>query len=185
MNWQYALKNYSFELGYAGSKTTHLIGGTRPNQALPASPERPIRGVTTNTIQNLNSRALTLQFLPGNLTWSGSYFDSSYHSLQVSVKRQYVRDLTFTAAYTWSHALDNVGASNGGRNQPIGSFTGDFYNRAGNKGTSDFDRKHRIVGSYDPTGIQAIESACTQSACGMVIVRRNAVSDRPAIQHIG
>jgi len=148
LNWQYGIQNFMFELGYTGSKTTHLIGGTRPNQALLASPQNPVRGITTNTIQNLNSRALTLQFLPNALTWYGSYFDSQYHSMQFSVKRQYSRDLTFTTAYTWSHALDNVGASNGGRNQPIGSFTGDFYNRAANKGTSDFDRKHRVVGSY-------------------------------------
>jgi hypothetical protein len=148
LNFQYGLGNYMFELAYAGSKSTHLIGSTRPNQALLASPERPIHDQTTNTTANASLRARTLEWLPNNLTMYGSYFDSNYHSLQLSVKRQYSRDLTFMAAYTWSHAIDNAGANGSGRNQPIGSFTGDFYNRAANKGTSDFDRKHRVVGSY-------------------------------------
>jgi len=56
--------------------------------------------------------------------------------------------LTFTTSYTWSHNIDNVGASDGGRNQPLGSFTGDFYNRAANRASSNGDRRQRFVGSY-------------------------------------
>jgi hypothetical protein len=149
LNLQYGLRNFVFEAGYSGSKATHLIGSTRANQALLASPEHPIHDQTTNTIANVNLRARTLEWTPSALNYYGSYFDSSYHSLQLSVKRQYSRALTFTGGYTLSHGIDNIGASGGGRNQPIGSFTGDFYNRAANRGSSDFDRRHRVVASYN------------------------------------
>ncbi len=149
VNMQYALHNFVFEMGYAGSKATHLIGSTRPNQALLASPEAPIHDQTTNTTANVSARARTLEWAPSAFTYYGSYFDSSYHSAQVSVKRQYSKSLTFTASYTLSHGMDDVGASGGGRNQPIGSFTGNYYNRAANKASSDFDRRHRVVASYN------------------------------------
>src|SRR6185436_4772351 len=41
-----------------------------------------------------------------------------------------------------------VGASNSGRNQPIGQYTGDIYNHRANRGSSSFDRTHRFVASY-------------------------------------
>ncbi len=56
--------------------------------------------------------------------------------------------VVYCRLHSFGHAIDDVGASTSGRNQPIGSFTGDFYNRAAAKATSDFDRKHRIVASY-------------------------------------
>jgi len=148
-NLQYALHNFVFEAGYAGSKASHLIGSTKPNQALIASPDHPVHGQTTNTTSNVSARALTLEWAPSAFTYYGSYFDSTYHSLQLGVKRQYSNSLTFTGSYTLSHGVDDVGASGGGRNQPIGSFTGDFYNRRANRGSSDFDRRHRVVASYN------------------------------------
>jgi hypothetical protein len=147
-NLQYGFRNFVFEAGYAGSKATHLIGSTKPNQALLASPDHPIHDQTTNTTANVSARALTLEWAPSALSQYGSYFDSNYHALEFSAKRQYSRSLTFTASYTWSHGVDNVGANGSGRNQPIGGFNADFYNRAAYKGSSDFDRRHRVVASY-------------------------------------
>jgi hypothetical protein len=148
LNTQYAYHNFVFELGYAGSKATHLIGSTRPNQALLASSSNPIHDQTTNTTANVSARAPTLEWAPSAFTYYGSYFDANYHAFEVSVKKQYSRSLTFTTGYTWSHGIDDVGASSGGRNQPIGSFTGDYYNRRAAHASSDFDRRHRVVASY-------------------------------------
>jgi hypothetical protein len=148
LNTQYALHNFVFEVGYSGSKATHLIGGTRANQALLASPTAPIHNETTNTTSNVSLRAPTLEWAPSALSYYGSYFDATYNALQLSVKKQYSQSLTFTAGYTLSHGVDDIGASGSGRNQPIGSFTGDFYNRRANRGSADFDRRHRVVASY-------------------------------------
>jgi hypothetical protein len=68
--------------------------------------------------------------------------------MQLSVKKQFSAGMTFLGAYTWSHSIDNARASGGGRNQPLGGFTGDYYNRAAYRGSSDFDRTHRVVMSY-------------------------------------
>jgi hypothetical protein len=149
LNLQYALHNFVFELGYAGSKATHLIGGSSPNQALLASPDHPIHDQTTNTVANVAARARTLEWAPNALSYMGSLYDSHFHAFELGVKKQYSNSLTFTAGYTLSHGIDDSGASSGGRNQPIGGFTGDYYNRAANKGSSDFDRRHRVVASYN------------------------------------
>jgi hypothetical protein len=47
-----------------------------------------------------------------------------------------------------SRSIDNVSANSGGRNQPLGSFRGDYYNPDSNTGPSDFDRTHRFVASW-------------------------------------
>jgi hypothetical protein len=147
-NTQYGFGSYIAELGYVGTKGTHLNASYNANQALLASPERPIHDQTTNTRANVNQRVPILGFTSGNLSEYDNVFDSSYHSLQASLRKQYDNHLSFQLAYTWSHALDNVGASSGGRNQPIGNYTGDIYNHKLNRGSSSFDRTHRFVASY-------------------------------------
>lgn len=119
-----------------------------PNQALLASPERPVNGQTTNTVANVNLRTPLLSWTTGGLREFQGGFASNYHSMQFSVKKQYSQGLTFLTAYTWSHGIDDVGASGGGRNQPLGGFTGDYYNRRANRASSDFDRRHRLITSY-------------------------------------
>jgi hypothetical protein len=68
--------------------------------------------------------------------------------MQFSARKRYGNGLTFSGAYTWSRSIDNVSANAGGRNQPLGSFRGDYYNPDSNVGPSDFDRTHRFVGSW-------------------------------------
>src|SRR5439155_7834395 len=101
-----------------------------------------------NTVANVILRTPLLSFTPTGLSEATGGFNSSYNALQFSVKKQYSRDLTFLGAYTWSHGLDNLRASGSGRNQPTGGFTGDFRNRRANRGSTDFDRTHRVILSY-------------------------------------
>jgi hypothetical protein len=147
VNIQYGIKDYLLEIGYAGSKSTHLNGRQQPNQALIATPENPVHGETATTLSNINKRVPILGFPAAGIAEVGSNFDSRYNSLQVSLKKQYSRGLSFLTSYTFGHAIDNVNVS-GGRNAPNGSFAGDFYNRRASKGSSVFDRKHRFVASY-------------------------------------
>jgi hypothetical protein len=44
--------------------------------------------------------------------------------------------------------MDDDGVTAGGRNEPLGSFVGDFYNTKSAWGDSSFDRTHRMVVSY-------------------------------------
>lgn len=148
LNAQYGFGNYVAELGYVGTKGTHLNASYGANQALLASPEHPIHDQTTNSTNNLNQRVPILGFSTGGLSEYDNVFDSNYNSLQASLRKHFSNRLSFSVAYTFSHSIDDVGASTAGRNQPIGQYTGDIYNHRGNRGSSGFDRTHRFVASY-------------------------------------
>jgi hypothetical protein len=83
---------------------------------------------------------------------------SSYHSLQLSLNKQFAHGLYFTLAYTYSHALDNGSGyeSSYGNSSPNGvggsngrgvNFIPGFENR--NYGSSDYDARHRFVAVYN------------------------------------
>ncbi len=147
-NLQYSLRSYLFELGYVGSGSTHLIAGMYPNQPLLASASNPVDGFTVNTVANRALRSPYLGWLPTGISEYKSVLTGHYDALQLSVNHRFSKGLSFIAAYTWSHALDNDGVTAGGRNEPLGSFVGDFYNTKSAYGTSSFDRTHRVVVSY-------------------------------------
>ena len=145
---QYGLRSFLFNLGYVGSESTHLIAGFDPNQPLLASPSIPVDGLTVNTVANRALRGPYLGWLPTGIDEFKSILTGQYDALQFSVNRRFANGLTFIAAYTWSHAIDTDGVSAGGRNEPLGSFTGDFYNTKSARGDSSFDRTQRLVVSY-------------------------------------
>jgi len=147
LNVQQGFKNFVAEIGYVGSKSTHVIGRVYPNQPLLASPQNPVNGETANTLQNINKRTPIQGLTPRGLQEQAALFDATYHSLQTSLKKQYSGGSTFLAAYTLSHSIDNADAGKG-RNGPLSGFTGDWYNRSNTKGSANFDRRHRFVVSY-------------------------------------
>jgi hypothetical protein len=137
--------NLLLEVGYVGSKGTHLILSHSLNQAALASPSNPIRGETTNTFANVRRRVPIVGFAaPGLVDIDSSAF-SRYDGLEVSVTKRLSSGLQFLAAYTFAHAYSN-GATNtlaGG-----GGVPGDQVNNRANYGRSDFNREHRFVLSY-------------------------------------
>ncbi len=147
-NVQYGLGSYLFELGYVGSESTHLIAGFSPNQPLLASATNPVDGLTVNTVANRALRGPFLGWLPTGISEYKSILTGQYDALQFSVTRRFSNGLSFLAGYTWSHAIDTDGVTAGGRNEPLGSFTGDFYNTKSARGDSSFDRTQRLVISY-------------------------------------
>jgi hypothetical protein len=147
-NLQYSLSSYLFELGYVGSASTHLIAGMYPNQPLLASASNPVDGLTVNTVANRALRSPYLGWLPTGISQYKSVLTGHYDALQFSVNHRFSKGLSFIAAYTWSHAMDDDGVTAGGRNEPLGSFVGDFYNTKSAWGDSSFDRTHRMVVSY-------------------------------------
>ena len=147
-NLQYSLSNYLLTLGYVGSASTHLIAGFSPNQPLLASPTNPVDGLTVNTVANRALRGPYLGWLPTGISEYKSILTGHYEALQISVNHRFSHGLSFIAGYTWSHALDDDGVTAGGRNEPLGSFSGNFYNTKSAYGTSSFDRTQRLVVSY-------------------------------------
>jgi hypothetical protein len=170
LNFQQGFANFVAEVGYVGSKSTHILGRVFPNRALLASPESPINGQTTNTLQNINLRTPVPGLGPRGLNDQATLFDSNYHSLQTSLKKQYSGGSTFLLAYTYSHSIDNADAGSG-RNGALSSFTGDFQNRAANRASSSFDRRHRFVASYvfELPRIAALHGAAGQALNGWAV----------------
>jgi hypothetical protein len=146
-------RNLLLEVGFVGSKSTHIPGCLEFNQALLASPENPINGETTDTIENIVQRLPFTGIAPGSYTCQ-STFDSRYNSLQTSVTKRLSHGLQFLAGYTWSKNLDTLSGSGGLSNFELGFLTNDQTNQSQARGLNDFDRAHRAVLSlvYAPPG---------------------------------
>jgi hypothetical protein len=148
---QYQHKSYVFSVAYAGSKGTHLAVGQSNNQPVLASPSTPVNGLITNSVANAVERVPFVGLTPlvSRLKSSGN---SSYNSLQATLKKDLSHGLQFLAAYTFSKSIDDaadsLGAAVGGDfGLPIvGQLVyNDQNNVAAQRGVSDFDRTHRLV----------------------------------------
>lgn len=137
--------NFLLEVGYAGTRGSHLIFAHSLNQARLASPSNPIRGVTTNTAANAALRVPILGFTPGGLQDIDSSGNSRYHALEASVTKRFSKGLQFLAAYTFARAYNdafNTDASGFG-------FSGNQNDRRANYGRDvSSNREHRFVFSY-------------------------------------
>ena len=139
--------DFLLEVGYVGTRGTHLFRERAPNQALLASPSDPIRGQTTNTLANIPLRVPIEGFGAtgiGNIDSAGA---SWYNGLEVSITKRLSKGLQFLASYTFAKSLDTDGA-----NVVVVSDAaitiGNQNNPRSRYGRSSFDRLHRFVPSY-------------------------------------
>jgi hypothetical protein len=147
---QYQHKSYLLSIGYAGAKGTHLAVGRSNNQPLLASPSGPVNGLTTNSAANAAERVPFVGLTPLLFRFESSG-NSSYNSLQATLKKDLSHGLRFLAAYTFSKSIDDAGDSLGAA--IAGTFGlpivgevvyNDQNNVAAQRGVSDFDRTHRL-----------------------------------------
>jgi len=164
----------TMEVNYVGSKGTRLlrlVDGNPPQPALVAQLEAFC--VPTNPLNqgfpppNGQCSQPTLQF---NNLWFGAesgllpfdavnnnYFlhaevfnnaaSSIYHALQVNLTKRTSNGLTFQAAYTWAHAIDNATdplTPAAGANE----FPRNSLDLAAERGNSDFDVRQRLTLNY-------------------------------------
>jgi hypothetical protein len=107
--------------------------------------------ITGSTVANVDAR-VPLRYL--GLQTSEAFFqtlwgNSIYHGLQATLSHQFSKGLYFQAAYTYSHSIDN-GSGSSFQDELDGNFGyGDLLNQRSQRGSSDFDRTHRLVVSYD------------------------------------
>lgn len=148
VNAQYEFApNYLLEIGYVGSKGTHIIGNVILNQPLLASAVAPIRGITTNTVANAARRVPYLGLSTNTSEYMGA-FDSSYNALEMGLTKRLSHGLQFTGAYTYSKSLDNAGAPTSGVFLSSGGLSGDQRDFSQARGLSSFDRKQRLIFGY-------------------------------------
>jgi hypothetical protein len=114
------------------------------------------RGIHLEELINVNQLALGTTLLPANngvnadalrpykgfanINQATNGGASSYHSLQVNLRRRLIKGLLFGVAYTWSKSLD-FGSANGTK-LPNTFDKNSYY------GASDFDRRHVFVSNF-------------------------------------
>lgn len=129
--WAFA-KDYSFELNYIGTMGDKLLGVIDIN-------------TFNGRVRGGNTRRPNPTIAGDNFRTNG--FRSNYHGMQMIVRKAFSNGLQFNANYTWSHAIDQLSdAFNGSRGQILRPT--DNFNTALDRGSADFDIRHRFVISY-------------------------------------
>jgi hypothetical protein len=145
--------NWVFEIGYVGSKGTHLRETRDAIQPILVSPDHPLvltavdgtpYPITQNTAANANARSRALGLAPSGYQLFANDAYSHYHSLQASATHRLAKDVYVLAAYTFSKATDATSSGNTAFNTAVNDQTDLRFSR----GLSDFDRTHRLVLSY-------------------------------------
>jgi hypothetical protein len=116
-------------------------------------------GRKMNRLRNANQGLITgfsgglpvVQFPYANLNGAGQHSfleyatndgNTSYHALEASLRRQYVRGLGYQISYTWAHNMANFVDNLTG-----GSTPQNAYDYPHEKSNSPFDQTHRFVAS--------------------------------------
>jgi hypothetical protein len=146
LNVQYEFaKDFLWQVGYVGSKGTHLTGCVEFNQALIATPQNPVNGQTTTTVENLAQRLPFAGIASGASYICQTTFDSSYNSLQTNVVKRFSNGLNFQASYTFSKNLDYTSGTGGLSSLDLDFISNDQRNPRQARGLDNSDRQHRFV----------------------------------------
>jgi hypothetical protein len=133
------------DLGYVGARGTHLQRYRSLNQALSASPESPVNGVTTNTLANVSQRVPIPGVRPDSLREMESAGSSWYNGLEASLTKRYTHGLQFPASYTFSKTLDTDGADINSTSSSNALTLGNQNSSSQRLGRASFDRTHRFI----------------------------------------
>ena len=118
------------EVGYVGSKGTHVDTSLKNfNQPTPGPGD-------------IQSRRPYPEF--ARIRFQDYYSNTNYHSLQARFERRLSKGLSFTAAYTFSHLIDDSGTTtNDG-----GCLCQDPRNRGAERASGILDQRHALVVGY-------------------------------------
>ena len=138
-------EGWLLEIGYVGTRGTHLVRQRSLNQALSASANSPIRGVGTNSVTNIPLRVPIVGVPPDSLVEMESEGSSWYNGFEVSLTKHLSDHLQFLASYTLSKTLDTDGADINSTSTGNALTLGDQNYPRQRWGRASFDRTHRFV----------------------------------------
>ena len=130
--WNFAVQQELFRqtsltAAYVGSASSYLMESYNWNGSPPGPPATEPR---RRRIPDWN-----------NIDLQTPYGHAGYHGLDLQLERRYAQGLSLSAAYTWSHSIDNIpeqfGSGGGGLQ--------DFRDFRQSRGNSNFDYRHRFV----------------------------------------
>jgi hypothetical protein len=156
------LKDWSFEARYIGTRGVHLLTQNRLNSQPKASPA--IGGLPTffqaPSQAQLDALTLTLDDIDARSNYPAAYENagfnsarvvgflsngnSTYHGASASLSRRFSRGFQLTAAYTWSHLIDDTTA------EVFSTVLSprrvqDFQDLRPERADSALDRRHRFT----------------------------------------
>ncbi len=157
--------NLVLEVGYVGKLGRHMELWHSVNPAVYIPGTDPATGQPYSTLANVNSRRIrALDF--GHIAAIGRYEsegNSSFNSLQSTLRYTFSHGLSLLNSYTYSHSIDIVSCT-------LACLAGqDPYNLNGSRGSSDYDRRHVDALSlvYDiPSAYRGQNSALKQVVNG-------------------
>ncbi len=100
-------RGYLLDAGYVGTHSWNRSGQVEFDQALLGSPQNPVFGQTSNSIDNVPNRMPWQGISEGSLL-TDSVFLANYNALQASVTRRMQHNFELQASYTWAKNLDEV-----------------------------------------------------------------------------
>ena len=126
------------EVNYIGTKGTHLLMRRNIAQALPYDPANPLSVAARKPFPNFEVYI--------DSDFSGN---SNYHSMNAKLER-HTSSLVATVVYTWAKSTDNKSAAAGIGASGFNGWQGLLDNSRPelDRGRSDFDVDHRLVGSF-------------------------------------
>jgi hypothetical protein len=132
--WNFAvqrelLAGASLTVAYVGSSSNYLMEAYNWNGSEPGPPATEQQRRRIPKWNNVNLRT--------------PFGASNYHGLDAQLERRYSGGLALTAAYTWSHSIDNIPEQFGGG----GGGLMDYRNFDSSRGNSNFDIRHRYIAS--------------------------------------
>ena len=136
------------QLGYVGTKSTHLEGTQNINQALltvnPASSLAATFTGPATAAANINARRPYLGF--STISLAQEIFIANYNGFQALVQRRMSHGLEGQISYTFSKTLtDDTG---NGTFPGTGGVSGDASNPLNGYGPASFETPHRLVGNF-------------------------------------
>jgi hypothetical protein len=153
-------RDFLFEMGYVGTKGTHLPRFIEGNPAVFVPGY--VNGQPISNSGNANQRRLysgcTLNDPPSSCTFPSmgeiaSIANSSYNALEMSLQKRFSHGISFLASYTWSKSIDDASSFNmtGSAAKPVAGendLAQNPFDLAAERGLSMFDARHRFVFSY-------------------------------------
>ncbi len=126
------MRNTVLEVGYVGTKGTHLLGDININQPTVANRLANPTVAANALVPYIGYQAIVSR---------APIFTSNYNSLQLSLNRRLTDGLTLGVAYTWSKLLTT-------NPQDRGLGVADAYNLKGDYGLSTLNTPQILVVSY-------------------------------------
>jgi hypothetical protein len=136
------------DVAYVGALGRHLLERYNLNSTQLGANYQPQNLDSTNSNKVLPSQFLRPYQGYADIYYYGFGANSSYHSLQATMRRRYKKNLTYNVIYTWSKAMDYADDDGASTGETVSSL---INTKIWNYGKAGFDHTHifRFTWNYN------------------------------------